>query len=67
MLSGHRRPAPTRAQRKRAEGFVAQAFTDAIAWKAARTILARVQADPASERLDPELRESLDRFLERHP
>lgn len=63
MLTGHQSKKPTK--RQRADAFVARSFNDAIAWKAARVLLRRVQDDPAP--IDPELRAAVDRFLANHP
>ena len=57
---------PKKATREDAEGFVQQAFTDRISWTAAATILQRVKDDPRYGELDPELRGSIERFLEGH-
>ena len=40
---------------------------DAIAWRAARIILMRLVAEPSYGELDPGLRLTIERFLERHP
>jgi hypothetical protein len=40
---------------------------DGIAWQAARIILTRLVAEPTYGKLDPGLRLTIERFLERHP
>lgn len=57
-------PKPTK---EAAEAFVGQAFKDRIGWLAARVLLVRVTNDVAWGQLNPELRESIGIFLERHP
>ena len=53
---------PTKAKR-----FVEQSFTDRISWVAARVLLGRVTDDPAYGRLAPDVRDAIERFMERHP
>lgn len=50
-----------------AKRFIDQSFSDRISWTAARVILDRVTADVAWSQLQPELRQSITTFLERHP
>lgn len=50
-----------------AKRFIDQSFTDRISWTAARVLLGRVTADVAWSQLQPELRQSITTFLERHP
>lgn len=40
---------------------------DGVAWRAARIILARLVAEPSYGELDAGLRQTIERFLERHP
>lgn len=61
-------PAPARpATQADAKRLIDQAFEDRISWVAARVLLERVLADPASPGLDEHLRASIAIFLERHP
>lgn len=53
--------------RKATEKFVAQSFTDRIAWVAARTLLVRLSNDPSFFKLDLESRLAVERFLSRNP
>jgi hypothetical protein len=67
-----RHPAPdttpsTPATPEDAKRFIDEAFADRIAWTAARVILVRVTNDAFWGHLDPELRQSIATFLERHP
>jgi len=50
-----------------AKRFIDEAFQDRISWTAARVILERVTNDVAWGQLNPELRQSIAVFLERHP
>lgn len=49
------------------EAFVAEKFTDRIAWVAARTLLERVRSDRSYAVLDPDTRSAIATFLEKHP
>jgi hypothetical protein len=57
----------TATDRRKATEFIDQAFRDAIAWKAAAILLSRLRADPAFDKIDPELRGAIERFIEAHP
>jgi hypothetical protein len=47
-----------------AKRFMDEALQDKIAWTAARSMLERVTNDSAWTRLDPDLRDSIERLLE---
>lgn len=53
--------------RKSTEKFIAEKFTDRIAWIAARTLLVRLSEDPSFFKLDLESRLAVERFLSRNP
>lgn len=55
-----------KATHKDAERFIADSFTDRIAFTAARVLLVRATEDAAFASLDPELQAAIDRFLDKH-
>lgn len=60
-------PSAPKATAEDAQRFIDEAFTDRIAWTAARFILERVTNDQAWIQLAPDLRRAISTFLDRHP
>lgn len=67
LLRRNRRERRQKATTADAAAFIGAAFTDRIAWVAARTLLVRILADDAVGAIDPSLRLSIERFLATHP